>query len=338
MKIAMLAPMFLKIPPEKYGGSEYVIHYLTEGLVRNCHQVDLYATADSVTKANLIPICQKGLLGTTEGNDINTVHLEMIYRVALGDYDVIHDHLGPLGTIITKITKTPVVSTLHVPMNKERERLYKTIPDFHLISISDAQRRGFEGAHYLRTIYHGIPVDDYEFNSTPEDYLVFLGRFSEVKGIKEAISLSKRTNTRLKIAARIENEGYFNNEIKPLIDDKLIEYIGEVDFKQKIKLLKNAKALVSLIKWEEPFGLVVPEANACGTPVIVNPRGAFPELVKNGINGFLTDGTLEGAVEALKKIDQIDRLKCQQFVKNNFSVEKMVFDYETTYQELIKLK
>jgi len=340
MRIAMVAPLAIKIPPEKYGGTEFVVYYLTEELVKRGHQVDLYATGDSKTSANLIPIVKKGIWDnkTMSATDGTIKHLEMIYSVAdnCKEYDVIHDHLGPLGTILSRFTKVPVISTLHVPNTASRRELYKLVEDsFHLVSISDQQREAFPDLNYISTVYNGVPVDDYQFDDDPEGYLFFLGRFDQIKGAKEAIELAKRTDHKLIMAAKIEDERYYKKFVQPQIDGKQIIYIGEIGFKEKVKYLKKAKALVSLINWDEPFGLVVPEANACGTPVIVNPRGAFPELVKDGINGFLTDNTIEGSIKVLNRIGEIDRQKCYQFTKDNFSIEKMVDGYEKVYKKVI---
>ncbi len=333
----MVTPLAIKVPPDKYGGSEFVIYYLTEELVRRGHQVDLYSTADSETSGNLIPIIEKGSWSKTGKTSSLPDQLRMMYKIAKNSakYDLIHDHLGPLGTLLAKLTNKPVISTLHVPTNPEKTVLYQSVENFHLISISNNQRVGFEALNYAATVYNGIPVDDYDFNDKSEDYLFFLGRFDAVKGAKEAIDLAKRTNHRLLLAARIEDEKYYEEFVKPEIDGEQIVYVGEVGFDEKLKLLKGAKALVSLINWEEPFGLVVPEANACGTPVIVNPRGAFPELVKDGVNGFLTDNSIEGAEEALKKIETISRKDCRKFVEDNFSVKRMVDDYLKVYEKLV---
>ena len=338
MRIAMVAPLAIKIPPEKYGGTEFVVYYLTEELVKRGHQVDLYATKDSKTSANLIPMVDNGVWSDQSMTDSAAKHLKMIFTVTekADKYDIIHDHLGPLGTVLGRISKTPVVSTLHVPTTKTRGDLYNQVKDnFFFVSISNKQRENFPNLNYIKTVYNGVPVEDYQFDDSPDDYLFFLGRFDKIKGAREAIELAKKSGRRLIMAAKIEDQDYYKKFIKPEIDNKQIIYVGEVGFREKVKYLKKAKALVSLINWEEPFGLVVPEANACGTPVIVNPRGAFTELVKEGVNGFLTDNTIEGSIKVLNRIGEIDRQKCYQFVKDNFSVEKMVDGYEEVYKKVI---
>lgn len=341
MKIAMVAPLAIKIPPEKYGGSEFIVYYLTEELVRRGHEVDLYATGDSETSANLISVIDKGLWSIPDFKDVPSCYLSMMYQIADSgkQYDVIHDHLGPYGTVMSKLSDIPVVTTLHTPVTEFRAKLYDQAKEnYYLVSISNNQRKDFPDLNYVETVYNGVPVDKYDFSDQAGEYLCFLGRFDNIKGAKEAVDFALTTGEKLVLAAKIEDKKYFTEYIEPKIDNKQIVYLGEVGFEEKVKLLKNAKALVSLINWDEPFGLVVPEANACGTPVIVNPRGAFPELVVDGVNGFLTDGTAGGAISALKKIDQIDRRKCWEMVRNKFSVERMADGYENVYQKVIKLK
>lgn len=340
IKIAMIAPLAISIPPKKYGGSEFVIHYLTEGLVEKGYDVDLYATGDSITKANLIPMSKQGQweLAGNQDPDLGPYHLNMIFEVieAASNYDIIHDHLGPLGVLLARECKTPVISTQHIPITEMRAKLFNKYRDnYNIISISNNQRKNYPDLNYAATVYNGIPVEDYTYNPSNENYLCFLGRFDKKKGAIEAIEVAKTTGNRLIMAARIEDISYYHKYIKPEIDGKKIIYIGEVNFKQKVKLLRNAKALLSLIQWEEPFGLVVPEANACGTPVIVNPRGAFPELVKNGINGFLTDNTIENAAKLVRRISEIDRSKCRKHVEEHFSVDIMIENYIEVYKKIL---
>ena len=341
MKIAIVAPIAIKIPPDKYGGSEFVVYYLTEELVKRGHEVDLYATGDSKTSANLISTVAHGLWNTPDFKDIPASCLSMMYQLldSKKAYDVIHEHLGPYGTVMSKLTEVPVLTTLHTPVTEPRAKLFEQVKDnFFLASISNDQRKKFPNLNYIDTVYNGVPVNEYEFSDKVGDYLFFLGRFDAIKGAKEAIDLALATGEKLIMAAKIEDKEYFAKYIEPKIDDKQIVYVGEVGFDEKVKLLKNAKALVSLINWDEPFGLVVPEANACGTPVIVNPRGAFPELVTDGINGFVTDGSLSSAIESVKKISQIDRKSCRKVVEDNYSVEKMVDGYEAVYKKLVEKK
>ncbi|MEI7792230.1 MAG: glycosyltransferase family 4 protein [Candidatus Berkelbacteria bacterium] len=341
MKIAIVAPIAIKIPPDKYGGSEFVVYYLTEELVKRGHEVDLYATGDSKTSANLVGVVPTGLWNTQDFKDIPSCCLSMLYQLVDSGkkYDVIHEHLGPYGTVLSRLTSTPVLTTLHTPVTRCRAKLYEQVKDnFYLASISDNQRKDYPDLNYIDTVYNGVPVNDYEFSSESGEYLCFLGRFDNIKGAREAIDLALATGEKLVMAAKIEDEEYFKKYVEPKIDNEKIVYIGEVDFKQKVELLKNAKALVSLINWDEPFGLVVPEANACGTPVIVNPRGAFPELVEDGLNGFITDGSPESAIEAVGKISQIDRAKCRKFVEEKFSIEKMVDNYEAVYKKMAGIK
>lgn len=340
IKIAVIAPLAIAIPPKKYGGSESVIHYLTEGLVERGLNVDLYATGDSKTNANLISMSQCGQweLARNQDPDLGPYHLNMVLEVmnVANKYDIIHDHLGPLGVLLARENKVPVVSTQHTPITEMRAKLFdKFRSNYNIVSISDNQRKDFPDLNYSATVYNGIPVEDYSFNDSNEDYLCFLGRFDKKKGAVEAIEVAKATGNKLIMAARIEDANYYHKEIEPLVDSKQIIYIGEVDFNQKVKLLRNAKALLSLIQWEEPFGLVVPEANACGTPVIVNPRGAFTEIVRDGVNGFLTDNTVTKAIKLVKRIDEINRSRCREYVEKHFSVNTMIENYIEVYKKIL---
>jgi glycosyltransferase involved in cell wall biosynthesis len=337
LKIAMLAPLFLRIPPEKYGGSEFVIYYLANALVKKGHSVDLYATKNSKTKANLISIRDQGLWEKKQSIDPDAAHLKSIYKIIekSTDYDIIHDHLGSLSTVIAHCCKTPIISTQHVPLVTERVDIYKKFEkNFHLVSISNDQRKPYIDLNFIGTVYNGIPVEDYDFNQKPRDYFCFLGRFDPKKGAKEAIEIAEKAGVKLIMAAKIEDNNYYKKFIEPKIDNENIKYIGEVNFSEKNKLLKGAKALISPIQWSEPFGLVVPEANACGTPVVGNRRGSYPEIIKSGINGYLVNN-IEQAVQAIKNIDKIDRSKCRKFVEDNFSISKMVSGYEELYYKIL---
>lgn len=337
LKIAMLAPLFLRIPPEKYGGSEFIIYYLANSLVERGHKVDLYATKNSKTKANLIPIKDQGLWEKKQPTDCDATHLKSIYKIIekSKDYDLIHDHLGSLSTVIAYNCKTPVISTQHVPLTDDRADLYRKFKKhFFPVSISDDQRKPYPNLNFVGTVYNGIPVNDYSYNDKPKDYFCFLGRFDPKKGAKEAIEIAEKAGIKLIMAAKIEDKDYFKKYIEPKIDDKKIIYIGEVNFSEKNKLLREAKALISPIQWDEPFGLVIPEANACGTPVIGNRRGSYPEIIKPGINGYLVNN-IEEAVSAVKKIDQLKRIDCRKFVEDNFTIEKMTSGYEELYYKIL---
>ena len=267
--------------------------------------------------------------------------LSMIYNVAKksNNYDIIHEHLGPYGTILSKLCNTPVLSTMHYLVTIPRLNLYQKVKEnYHIVSISNYQRKNYRKLNFIKTIYNGIPIDDYQYSNIPGKYLCFLGRLDKLKGVKEGIKAAKLTGNKLILAGQVSDHKFFDQSIKSEIDNNQITFIGEVNFIQKINLLKNAKALLCLVNWDEPFGLVAPEANACGTPVIAVPKGAFAEIIYHGINGYLTDGSIESAVDLINKIENIKREDCRKYAENNFSVNQMVSKYEEVYQKLATMK
>ncbi len=338
MRIAQIAPPWISVPPKTYGGTELVISWLTEELVKRGHQVTLFATGDSKTKANLIPMWPKGLWGA----NLSAPHavFSLLYRELLqraDDFDIIHDHCEFYTSPYTKLLKAPVITTLHHPLNEETIMLYKKFPNVHYVAISKNQKKSASAINFARTIYHGLPIIQYPFNPEPQDYLLWISKIIPQKGLAEAIEVALATGQNLVISGYLppEYKDYFEYRIKPMIDNKQIRFVGASNFEKKIDLFQNAKALLFPVKRPEPFGLVVIESMACGTPVIAYKAGSMPELIVDGKTGFLTSSK-EEMIEAVGKIGQISRIVCHRHVARKFSRKKMVNKYEMLYQTILK--
>ncbi len=351
MKIVQLVPWTEPVPPKKYGGTELVAYNLTEELVKQGHEVYLIASGDSTTSAHLIPIAEKSFreLYPRESypeKQLKEIELYWKWRSAIAAAkiiadlkpDLVHNHMSWRGVLFSPLYNAPVVTTMHGPVNVYQERqTFLDFPQGNYVSISDNQRKANPDLNWVKTVYNGIQTAKFEFGEGKGSYFAFLGRTSPEKGLLEICEMIKKTKHKLKIAAKVDfvDGEYFETKIKPLIDGEQIEFLGEVDHAGKNALLKDAKALLSWLNWEEPFGLVVPEANVCGTPVIVNPRGAMPEIVEDGKTGFLIN-SLDEMQAKLEEVDTIDRAYCRQFVEKRFSVEKMVEDYTALYKQIAK--
>lgn len=347
MKIALIAPADEKVPPARYGGTELVVATLADGLVRQGHNVHLFAAGDSQTKAHLHPTFPQAFR-TMVSQTPYPEELRAFYNsVALGSavkeivkqgFDIVHNHAGWRLLPLAHLLNTPLVSTMHGPYDIPFiPEFTAQFPEANFISISHSQAELNPGVPFIGNVYNGIEIEKFTFNPTPGDYLAFLGRISPHKGIKEAILTAKAAGSKLIIAAKVDaiDQTYYEEEIKPLIDGSQIQFIGEVDLAGKVALLKNAKALLMLIQWDEPFGLVITEAMATGTPVIAVRRGSTPEIIQDGKTGFLIKNSIEAAVEAIQKIDQIERLNCRNAVATSFSSENMVNGYLSLYRRVI---
>jgi len=341
MRIAQVAPLWLETPPQTYGGTERIVSLLTEELIKRGYEVTLFATADSKTKAKLVPIWPKGLF--TDVGVVSAAVFGLLYKELLerqGEFDIIHDHCEYNTTPFSKFIKPPIVTTLHSVFAEENTILYKKFPNINYVAISENQKKSAPGVNIVKTIYHGIPVEKYGFGARSKDYLLWLSNIAPDKGLAEAIEIAKMAGEKLIISGPIfpRNADYFEHRIKPLIDGKQIQFVGTVDFKKKVELLRRAKAfLFPIFKRQEPFGLVIIEAMACGTPVIAAASGSMPELIKDGETGFLVD-TKEEAVQVLKKIHTISRKKCREHIAENFSLQTMVDNYEQLYKEILNHK
>jgi glycosyltransferase involved in cell wall biosynthesis len=338
MRIAQIAPPWIPVPPQTYGGTELIISWLCDELVKRGHEVWLFATGDSKTKARLVPVWPSSLWRA----NLRTPHavFSLMYQKLLemqDQFDIIHDHCEFYTCPYSKFLKPPIITTLHHPLTEETITLYKKFPNVNFVAISKNQRKQGPGINIVKTIYNGIPLDKYPLNEKPKDYLLWLSRIGPDKGIAEAIDIAKLSGQKLIISGNIlpQYADYFEFRIKPLIDGKKIQFVGASDFPKKVELFRNAKAFLFPVKRPEPFGLVVIEAMACGTPVIAFKQGSMPELIKDGETGFLVD-SIEEAVSALKKIEEIKRENCRSWVKENFSLRKMVNRYEKLYKKILK--
>lgn len=344
LKIAQVVSPWVTVPPEKYGGAELIVANLIEGLVENGHDVTLFASGDSKTKAHLVsviasaPGLAKEALARVD-NQMNT--LETLLRAVelQKSFDVIHWHvskdLAPM-MLAAFVPKKSVV-TFHNQFPTDRlDHLYKKYQNAsYYVSISRAQRRVIP-VTFQETVYNGIDVRSFTFQPNPGKYLVWIGRFSPYKGAHHAIRVALETDLPLKLAGSIPRPLYFSKEIKPHLGKKGIEYVGEVNHEKKNELLGGALALLNPIDWEESFGLVVPEANATGTPAVAYARGAMPELIQDGVNGLLVQpNDIEGLVQATLRIRELSRQKARRYVEQHFDVAAMVNGYMKVYKQLL---
>jgi glycosyltransferase involved in cell wall biosynthesis len=344
MKILQIAAFDEPVPPKKYGGTELVVFNICEGLVAAGHDVHLIASGDSQTSAHLIPIVEKSLRSVFTEKEIplqrdyyRIYSLVKILEIAKEiKPDVIHNHLSWRIMHFTNYFDCPIFSTMHGPLDIRVLQTARDVPNSSLVSISNNQRAPGPDLNWAGTVYNGIDVEAFELGTGDRDYFAFLGRIAPEKGLGEICRMIKKTSHKLKIAAKIDSADlkYYEEEVKPYIDGEQIEYIGEVDHAGKNEFLKGAKGLLLWLTWEEPFGLVVVEANACGTPVLVNPRGSMPELISEGTNGFLVD-SLDMMQSRLDDVDTIEPTKCREQVQLHFSKEKMVSDYINIANRLI---
>ena len=316
MRIAQVAPLYESVPPKLYGGTERIVSWLTEELVRLGHDVTLFASGDSMTTARLIPACPKSLRLNPQCVDQLAHHVNMLEHVfrERDNFDLVHFHVDYLHFPLTRRARLANVTTLHGRLDiPDLAPLYRTFSDAPVVSISDAQRGPLPWANWQATVHHGLPQDSLAFCANPGQYLAFLGRTSPEKGLDRAIQIAKRVGMPLKIAAKIDraDQQYFEAVIKPLLADRLVEFIGEIGYSGKNAFLGNAAALLFPINWPEPFGIVMIEAMACGTPVVAYPFGSVPEVIENGVTGFLVRD-VESAARAVENIGKIARTKCRQ--------------------------
>jgi glycosyltransferase involved in cell wall biosynthesis len=337
LRIAQVAPLFERLPPQLYGGTERVVSYLTEDLVRQGHAVTLFASGDSVTAAQLIPVCDRAIRLNPARPDPFAMHALMLERVSrhAGAFDVIHFHTDGLHLPVTRrFASVCSVTTLHGRLDVPGlEGLYREFSEQPLISISDAQRRPLAGANWIATVYHGLPPQIHTATETPGRYLAFLGRITPEKGIERAIAIAHRSGIPLKIAAKIDraDREYFTAEIDRLIDGSLVEFVGEITEVEKTRFLGDAIALLFPIDWPEPFGLAMIEAMACGTPIIGFRRGSVPEIIDEGVTGFVVDD-VDAAVECVVRVPGLSRKRCRERFEQRFQVERMSKDYCKAYE------
>ena len=347
-KIAIIVPPFTTLPPKGQGGTERIAQEMIEGFIKKGYKVTLFGAGEYKGSANFIQIFKKTIterkIESTYIESSRPLRIEIAYATMVmkeiikreGEFDVIFNHArgGYLFLPLSLFLKTPIVSIMHLPIFKEVADVLASYKKPNVITISNNQRKNFKNINYLATVYNGINLSEFEFCEKPKDYFLFMGALGEHKNPKDAILAVKKAKSKLILASGKKREPYFSKEIKPLIDGKQIKYVGEVWGKEKIDLLKYAKALLFPIKWQEPFGLVMAEVMACGTPVIAYPNGAVPEVVEDKKTGFIVKSVNE-MVKAIKNIETIERRKCRERVEKYFSVEKMVDDYEKIYYKIL---
>jgi glycosyltransferase involved in cell wall biosynthesis len=340
LRVAIVAPLYESVPPRLYGGTERVVSYLTEALVAQGHQVTLFATADSRTRARLRPMAPQGLRLDPGCRDPLAWHLVMLDHVfeAARDFDIVHFHLDYLQLPFARRIPVPAVTTMHSRLDlPELQMVHRRFGDLPLVSISGAQRRSMGWANWLATVHHGLPAQLYPFSPRTGSYLAFLGRISPEKRPDRAIRLARQAGLPLKIAAKVEklDVQYFDEVIRPLLDGPGVEFIGEIGEADKARFLGNALALLFPIDWPEPFGLVMIEAMACGTPVLAWRRGAVPEIMVNGTTGFVVEDE-QSAVAAIRRIPELDRAGCRRVFEERFTAQRMASDYLAVYRRLLE--
>jgi glycosyltransferase involved in cell wall biosynthesis len=341
LRIAQVAPLHESVPPKLYGGTERVVSFLTEELVSQGHDVTLFASGDSVTNAKLVAPCESSLRLNKNCIDPVASHIAMIQMVqdAIENFDVIHYHIDYLHFPVSRSFPFPHITTLHGRLDiEDLQGLYHLFRDIPLVSISHAQRRPLQFVNWVGNVYHGLPSTLFTPNYEPGKYLAFLGRISPEKRVDRAIEIAIRTGIPLKIAAKIDkgDQRYYEKVIKKLLDHPLVEFVGEINEGQKEEFLGNALALLFPIDWSEPFGLVVIESLACGTPVVAYRNGSVPEIVEHERSGFVVRNQ-EEAVKAVKNISTIRRTECRACFEERFTADRMARDYVELYQQMIGL-
>jgi len=343
MHIAQIAPLYESVPPKMYGGTERVVFYLTEELVRAGHNVTVFATADSLTSGNLVPCALRSLRLDPHCEDPIAHHMVMLTRVIemADQFDLIHFHTDYLHFPFLPCLETPSLSTWHNRLNRpELIPLIEREANHPMVSISESHRQPLATyGTWAGTVYHGLPLHAYSLSQNPEGYLAFVGRFSPEKGPAQAIAIAKKAGMKLKIAAKIDESKprYYHDVVKPMMDGANVDYVGEIGEDRKGAFLSNARALVFPINWLEPFGMVLIEAMACGTPVVAFRKGSVPEIIEDGVSGFVVDNVDEAA-EACKQVERLDRGMVRKCFERKFSSVRMAQDYIRIYERLMSEK
>lgn len=338
MRIAQVAPLIESVPPKAYGGTERVVAYLTEALVQMGHDVTLFASGDSRTSARLVPVVDRALRLHPARPDPVIWHTLMVDRVRelCENFDIIHFHIDTVHLPMAVHCPVPSLSTLHGRLDiADLKPLYKRFACHPLVSISNSQREPLPWAHWLARVQHGLPADLYSFHPRPQDYFAFVGRISPEKRCDRAIEIAIACDTPLRIAAKVDpaDRDYFETVIEPLLDHPLVTFVGEIGDAAKNDFIGHARAFLMPIDWPEPFGLVLIEALACGTPVIAYGRGAVPEILEHGRTGFIVHNQ-EQAIWAAREIGRIDRRACRETFEQRFTSHVMARNYLKLYREL----
>jgi glycosyltransferase involved in cell wall biosynthesis len=341
LRIAQIAPLYESVPPKLYGGTERIVAYLAEELLRRGHEVTLYAAGDSTVNVPLAAGFPQSLRLAGLDHFGPAFHLPMLSDVYdhASHFDIIHSHVDCLSFPLARLVQVPTVSTMHGRLDlNELLPIYRSYSDLPMVSISNDQRRPLAELNWIRTVYHGLPRNLLKFSPQSGNYLAFLGRMSPEKRPDLAIEIARRSGVPLKIAAKVDrvDREYFESVIKPLLSSPGIEFIGEIDETQKEQFLGEALALLFPVDWPEPFGLVMIEALACGTPVIATPCGSVPEVLRHGVTGFI-GSSVDELVASVHKIGEIPRQKCRAEFEKRFTVEVMAANYEDVYHQLASM-
>lgn len=342
LRIAQLAPLWIPVPPKTYGGIELMLANLIEKLSERNRDVTLFASGDSVTKAKLVSPIEKAILlqKGLRSPHASIVKMMKMIKERKTDFDIIHNHFNFfMFPLLLDKDVPPFLTTIHRPIDDSYADVIKNFPGGYFCAISqDAKQSAKEqGIEILDVVYNGIDVDKYEFNDTPEDYVLYLGRLNQEKGVVTALRVAKEAGKKIIVAGNMiggEEWNYFLNEVQPYLNEEGVNFVGQADFARKIKLMKNAKALLFPIDRREPFGLVMAEAMACGTPVIAFNKGSVPEVVVNGKTGFIVENENE-MVAAIGNISSINRLECRKHVEKNFTLDIMTDHYEDVYKKIL---
>ncbi|RJQ55932.1 MAG: glycosyltransferase family 4 protein [Actinobacteria bacterium] len=343
MKIAEISAPWYPIPPKGYGGVELVVSLLTEELVRRGHDVTVFATGDSSTGAHLSYVFDRAPSDRIGGRNFQVEHIHALeaYRRA-GEFDIIHDHDGmssrAMGALARSLVGTPTLATLHGPADPKSKELYTHLKDeLFYVAISNDQRKSFGPLNYVATIYNAIDVSKYPFNPEQGDYLLWLGRINQEKGAREAVLIAAELGMRLVLAGKMSEPhefDYFKSQVKPLMGSK-VEMVGELGFHDKVDLYRRAYATLFPIQWPEPFGLVMIESMATGTPVVATALGAAPEVIVNGETGYVVENDLEQLVEATRRVGDLSRKACREHVEARFSAPVQAEHYERAMRDVI---
>jgi glycosyltransferase involved in cell wall biosynthesis len=341
MRIAQISPLWERVPPFRYGGIELIVKLLTDELVRRGHSVTLFASGDSITNAKLHSVHDRALRLDSSIQEPDIYHqmiLADVYQEAYANFDIIHSHIGYAALPYSGFVKTPTVHTLHGAFSADTIKIHRHFSEQPLISISSSQREPCLDLNYVHTVYNGIDTVVYPFYSQPIEpaYLAFIGRISPQKGAVEAIQIARATGLTLKMAGKVDlvDIDYYREKVEPLIDGEQIQYLGEISHDDKVRLLGEATVTLFPITWREPFGLVMIESMAAGTPVIAMNLGSVPEVIVDGKTGFVCDST-DKMIEMVPKATKLDRQTCREYVVNRFSVESMTDEYEKAYSMIL---
>ncbi|HEV8666715.1 MAG TPA: glycosyltransferase family 4 protein [Candidatus Paceibacterota bacterium] len=341
MKIAQVAPIVERVPPRTYGGTERVVHALTEELVKRGHEVTLFASGDSITSAKLESVYPRSLreakLPDLYGaNTWTMLNLGLAYELQ-DEFDIIHDHMMPLSLPTANIASVPVVGTMHGAFTATNRRLFQTLRNPHMVSISQAQVFSAPSINHAATIYNGLPMEHYPFSDTNDGYLLYVGRLSLEKGVHHAIEAAEQLDMPLILAAKLDpiDQAYFKAYIEPRLSSR-VQWIGEVNEEERNKLMSKAKCFLHPVTWREPFGLTLIEAAATGCPVVAFNRGSIPEIIKTGVTGYVVED-IDSMIDAVGNIDTINRAACREHALTNFSAKRMADKYEELYKKLASL-